>query len=304
MYIVCPSCKTDKLSLVGDAPQWSTFAGNKMDMQLQTHLYKCMDCNLYFKFPMPSKALLDELYKNGNLQTWKFSLANRLDWQVAINFLYRSMRKGTILDIGCWNGEFLNNMKAGWKRYGMEINPLASNIARNKGIEIISDDFDKLIALPFKYDVVAAFNVIEHSDDPLNFLTSTSNITNENGLIIIATGNTECPTWKLSRGRYWYCAVPEHLSFINVSWAYAAAKKLNLQIEHIERFSSAEQNSKSQFLLETIKNVTYLISPALFKKLKKIKHYDSHKKDVNNVDRYPPHWGRSRDHLIVIFRKN
>ena len=302
MHIICPSCKTDKLILLGDVPQWSTFAGNKIDMQLQTHLYKCRDCNLYFKYPISSKEQLDELYKNGDIQHWQFSFTDRLDWQVALKFINKNMRKGTILDVGCWNGEFLSNILGGWKCYGAEINLLASDVARNRGVDIILKDFDRLISLPYKFDVVSAFDVIEHIEDALNFLTILSKITNENGVIIISTGNTEAPTWKLSKGRYWYCAIPEHLSFINISWVHYAAKRLNLEIEHIERFSR-NGNNKSQFILESIKNVTYLISPGLFKKLKELKHYYSHKKDINNMDRYPPHWGTSKDHLIVIFRK-
>ncbi len=289
--------------LVGNAPQWSIFAGNRIDTQLKTHLYKCRDCHLYFKYPIPSKEQLDELYRNGNPQTWQYRLKDRLDWQVAIEFISKHMSKGTILDIGCWNGEFLSNVTAGWKCYGTEINPLASNSARNKGVEIISDDFDRLISLHYKFDVVTAFDVIEHTKDPLNFVMMTSKIMNENGLMVMSTGNTETATWKLSKGRYYYCAIPEHLSFINISWIYSAAEKLNLKIEHIERFSHADNNSKSQFLVETIKNVTYLISPVFLKKLKKIKDYHSHKKDINNMDRYPPHWGTSRDHVIVIIRK-
>lgn len=301
MNVICPSCKT-KVIFIGSIPQRDDFAGDKLEMRPQADLYNCRECNLYFKYPRPSREQLDGLYKNANPQHWQYNLTDREDWQIAIRFINKNLSKGTIVDVGCWDGAFLINMEASWKCYGTEINPVALNSAKDKGVEIISDNFDELMFSPFKFDVVTAFNVIEHTEDPLNFIRIMSKIANDNGLIIISTGNSESYTWKLSKGKYWYSAFPEHLSFINVSWAYSVADRLNLQIEHVDRFSHVGKNTR-QFIFETIRNVAYLVNPALFVRLKKIKHSALHNKDIDNIDCSPPSWKTSKDHFIVIFRK-
>ncbi len=302
MNIKCPSCKTDELILVGNVPQWSIFAGNKLEMQLQANLYKCRECNLFFKYPRPSKEQLDELYKNANPEHWQYNLMKRDDWQIAIRFINNNMSKGTILDIGCWNGEFLSYMEAGWKCYGTEINQFASEIAEDKGVDIIEGNFDNLVSPPIKFNVVTAFNVLEHAEDPLSFIKMMSKVTNEKGLIIISTGNTGVLTWKLTKKKNYYCALPEHLSFINISWLHSVADKLNFQIEHLEKFSAEGKNRATRFLLDTIKNVAYLVSPDLLERLKKLKRWALHGNDTGNIDPVPPSWKSSKDQLIVIFR--
>lgn len=303
MKIICPSCKEGKTFFIGPAPQWSIFAGHKLDMQLQTALYKCGECSLYFKYPRPTKRQLDALYISGDPQYWEYRFMDRQDWQIAVRLINRNFSNGTILDIGCWRGEFLSNMKPGWKCCGTEINPFASKNAKDKGIEIIETNFDNLLSLPVKFNVVTAFNILEHTEDPSGFIAMMSQLASAHGFIIVSTGDTGSFTWKLSKGNYWYCAIPEHLSFVNIKWVHYVADKLNLQVEYLEKFCSSGKSVTAQFFLDSIKNITYLISPALFKKLKKIKQNYSFEKINNNIDRYPPHWGTSKDHFIVVLRK-
>jgi 2-polyprenyl-3-methyl-5-hydroxy-6-metoxy-1,4-benzoquinol methylase len=304
MNLACPACKGNELLRVGEIPQTKIFAGDGFSIPLpQSNLFKCKSCNLNFRWPRLSKKELDKIYKTRNPGDTQYELGSRKDWQIAINWIGKELNNGFILDIGCWNGNFLVNLKEDWKRYGVEINPVASSRAVDKGIKIITNDFLDLAFLPFKFDVVTAFDVIEHTEDPLTFIASVCEVTKDNGLIILSSGNTEAPTWKIGRGRYWYCAIPEHMSFINAPWYCFAAEELNLDIAHKETFSHASKSSFTKICLDLSKNIAYLIIPIFFAKLRKIKHLYLRDCKAGEAYNYPPSWMTSKDHLIIMFRK-
>jgi SAM-dependent methyltransferase len=255
---------------------------------------------------MVDKEERKRLYQGGNPEHWQYELENRKDWQIAVNWISKYFDKGAILDIGCWNGNFLAtiNKKDDWKLYGVEINPVASSRAIDNGITIISKDFYDMSSLQAKFDVVTAFDVIEHSEDPLGFIASACEATKDEGLIIISSGNTKAMSWRISGSRYWYCSIPEHLCFMNMIWYYFVAKKLGLRIEHAENYCHATSIKFVKKCLVLGKNIAYLVVPQLFGKLREIKHLLASEYRAGNNYNYPPSWVTSKDHLIVIFRKN
>ena len=42
--------------------------------------------------------------------------------------------------------------------------------------------------------------------------------------------------WRLAGGRYWYCAIPEHISLISTAWARRVAHDAGLMLTHAENF--------------------------------------------------------------------
>ena len=275
MEISCPSCNSNKHICIGEIPQMNTFAGNILSAPLtQSNLLRCKGCNLYFKWPRFNKKQLDELYQNGNPDNWQYELKNRKDWQIAINWINNEKIGGSILDVGCFDGKFLWSLEGNWNLYGVEINPVAARIAQERGIKIVTNNFSNLKSLHNKFDLITAFDVIEHTEDPLSFIASISQSIKNNGLIMVSSGDTEALTWKISGSRYLYCAIPEHISFINMKWCHYAADKLNLKIEHIERFSHTGKVSLAKKLIDVPKNLIYLVMPSLFAKYRKIKHQD------------------------------
>ena len=305
MDLFCVSCNNNYITRVGEIPLSNLFAGGRIDHLLPSGtLYRCEVCHLYFRWPRLSKAKLDKLYEGGSSNIWQYEPRGRNDWKLAGAWLNSKLGPRTVLDVGCWDGGFLNYLGDDWQRYGIEINELAARKAEEKGVHIIGENFDKLDQISTQFDAVVSFDVIEHTENPRHFLEQMARVTRTDGFIIISSGNTEAPTWKIGRSRYWYCAIPEHISFINMAWCYFAADELNLGIEYIKRFSHAKKSSLALKILDLGKNTTYLIAPALFGKLRRIEHHYLHKNDVGNICDYPPYWMTSKDHLIIIFKKN
>ena len=57
-----------------------------------------------------------------------------------------------ILDVGCFDGGFLDSLGSRYERHGIEINEQASQEAQRKGVDIIGTDFSDLEKLSGSYD--------------------------------------------------------------------------------------------------------------------------------------------------------
>ena len=84
--------------------------------------------------------------------------------------------------------------------------------------------------------MVCAVDVIEHVSQPLAFLRVLAACTRPGGDVVISTGTLDEPAWHMAGGAYWYCAIPEHISFIDQAWLESAAKNLGLTLTHVDRF--------------------------------------------------------------------
>lgn len=305
MTITCSSCSSSNISEIGWIPQINIFAGNIVEEPLpKSLLYKCNECHLYFKFPRPSTEQLNRLYEKGNLSHWQYELTHRNDWIIAFDWIYSAFNEGSILDVGCWDGQFLLNFdKNRFQLFGVEINPKAREKAISKGITVVSNNIYELNNLSISCEITTAFDVIEHLDDPLKFMETISNLTKSNGLIIIASGNTNAITWKMMRNKYWYCSIPEHISFINIDWCNYVAERCNLELVHIHRFSHSGKTNLFIKITETCKNVTYLLFPWVLSFFRKIINFSHHNKKSIHMSSHPPIWMSSKDHIIAIFRK-
>ncbi len=302
--ILCPSCQGDQVISIGEVPLIiNEFAGNIFyDKFPKRELLKCRNCYLFFNYPRPDKEELCVLYQCANPNNWQYELKDRKDWGYTIKWIKKLKKEALkILDVGCWDGKFLEKVE-NCKRYGIEINPIASEKAKGKGIEIIAKDIYEIenLSFPYQFDVITAFDVIEHIDNPFKFISLLTKITEPNGFIVISSGNTNTISWKISRSKYYYCALPEHISFINKNWCEFVAKRLNLKIIYFEKFSHTSSNLK-KILFETMKNLIYLISPSIFLMLRKIKQYLS--KYQLSKNNYPPWWGTVKNHILIIFEK-
>ena len=303
MSISCPSCYSDDITFCGNIPSINSIAGSKEGNLLPDgSLYQCKVCNLYFRWPRISKVELDRLYKEANQSNWQYEPQNRIDWKLAADWLKEKFGQGTILEIGCWDGKFLNHLGDNFQRYAIEINEVAIRKAEARGACIVEKNIDKLDQVQLRFDAIVAFDFIEHTENSKHFLKEIASLLHDKGFIVISSGNTEAITWKISGSRYWYCSNPEHISFINIDWCYFVADSLNLQVEYFEKFSHAGKKSLIQSTVDVIKNVTYLIAPNFFGKLRRLKNYYLDK-NITDVYNHPPSWATSKDHLFVIFKK-
>lgn len=281
------------------------FAGHMLDTPLPGgSLYQCETCHLAFRWPRPSQETLDALYQQGDTPAWQYVPEHRTDWRVTHRWLQQTHPEGgAILDVGCFDGAFLNTLDATWTRYGVEMSEAAVARARARDVVVLTTDAAALPDLDHRFDAVVAFDVIEHVRDPFRLLRDMADRTCPGGIIIIGTGNTQAWTWRLMGSRYWYCTIPEHLSFLNDSWCHHAAQRLDLEVLEIRHFSHAQNPSLLQTGYEVAANVLYRAFPGLFARLRQWGIGDKDTTQHAELKHFPPQWITARDHLIAVFRR-
>lgn len=99
---------------------------------------------------------------------------------------------GSILDIGCSSGEFLNLFDKNWKKYGIDISAQALENARKSGIIVDFDFQDKM------FDLIIFRGTIQHIPDPISRIEKCYYWLKDNGgLIFLVTPNTNSIYYKL-----------------------------------------------------------------------------------------------------------
>ena len=297
----CPGCNAGEAFRIGPIPDAFEFAGTALDSPLPGgSLYRCKACGLHWRYPQPDKSELDALYRKGAASSWQYHPVKRRDWQIASTLIRKHADVTTVLDVGCFDGRFLDHLGSGYRRAGIEVHPLAAEHAAAKGIEIVGRDFSDLDTLRSPFDIVVAMDVIEHVGNPRAFLASLARATRPGGRIILSTGNTATTPWRLMGGMYWYCSIAEHISFINPRWCEHAAAELGLAVEDLVLFSH-EPAKASEAFIQAAANLFYRYLPNLAYTLRRL-YALSKGKACRPACRTPPHWRSAKDHLLVAFR--
>lgn len=102
---------------------------------------------------------------------------------------------GTILDIGCGVGGFLETFDDRWNKWGVEPSDYAREKANRKGIRILSStnvaDFEQ-------FDVVVLRGSLQHINFPMEALVQATRTLKKGGLLaILATPDTDSLVYKL-----------------------------------------------------------------------------------------------------------
>jgi SAM-dependent methyltransferase len=137
--------------------------------------------------------------------------ANRFDrmseyrlrvWRVLVASFFQAMvpETGTVLDLGCGYGEFINTVKAG-RKLGMDLNPQSKERLAS-GIEFFQQDCSLRWPLDTStLDVVFTSNFFEHLPDKVTLGRTLDEVFRclKPGGGLIAMG----PNIKFTEGRYW-----------------------------------------------------------------------------------------------------
>ena len=302
--VPCPSCSSDQTLLLGEIPSTNLFAGRILTAPLSGgFLYECKTCFLLFRFPRLPGSHFNSLYRQADIATWSARSEERRDWIIAATWLKSAVERGMILDVGCFDGGFLESLGGRYKRHGIEINEQASQEAQRKGVDIIGTDFADLEKLSGSYNGVTALDVIEHVPDPFQFLALLAKATRPGGTVIISTGNTDALSWRLMGSRYLYCTIAEHISFINARWCHQAALCLGLQVCRIAKFSHGNATFPRR-VSELVKNLFYLFFPRAAAWLRKKRLVGQVEASVDpSLQNHPPVWGSAKDHFTIMFQK-
>lgn len=162
----------------------------------------CRVCGPVYSARQLSAAQLDYLYHSGR-EVAPASFAKGHAWRsptdrVRAEFLQRilagqapHLQGGRLLEIGSGYGAFLKHaQEAGFQTAGIESSPSRAECTRRQvGAEVMTGTFPEASPPDRRFDVVCAFHVIEHIQDPLPFLAQVRAALVEGGALYLETPN-------------------------------------------------------------------------------------------------------------------
>lgn len=121
-----------------------------------------------------------------------------------------------ILDVGCGDGngvEFLNSL--GWRASGVEIDPVAVQAARARGLDVLVGDLRSAGFADGSFDAVTSSHVLEHLHDPQSFFADSFRILRKGGVLVVSTPNASSELL-VRHGRDWRgLEPPRHIILYN-----------------------------------------------------------------------------------------
>ncbi|WP_186774798.1 class I SAM-dependent methyltransferase [Allorhodopirellula solitaria] len=98
-----------------------------------------------------------------------------------------------VLEVGCGSGAFLDACKARKvEAVGVELNGASVAFTRRRGLDVFHGGISEFVASdPAAFDVVCAFQVLEHVSDPLGFVNDALRTLKTGGRLVIAVPNND-----------------------------------------------------------------------------------------------------------------
>jgi len=301
----CPLCGRFA-HLIGKLPDECFIGGKILEKPIAGgDLWECIYCGFGFRVVKDVQSeqntsmyiAMDETY-------WTNDISVRNDWKVIYSLLSKLPPPKNILDLGCWNGDFLFNLPTCCEKYGIEINNKASRLAESRGIKIISRDINN-IHCEKRFDLITAIDIIEHVPDPRQLIINAKSLLTKGGHLVISTGNFYAYYRRFCRSSYWYCADIGHLCFVSEPWFRNIADTTGLHLKQVETFSHFRTSLHAQ-IKEFSANMLFHFYPLPLKIIRSMK---LRRKNASNQLRqaylnYPPLWTSARDHIAVVMKRS
>ncbi|MDO8527725.1 MAG: class I SAM-dependent methyltransferase [Deltaproteobacteria bacterium] len=175
---------------------------------------RCPNCGLRRLDPFPDETEWRHLYNrkeyySENLHELHKDLVFGYDEKKAIIQCYKNHLQhiksaypppARLLEIGCASGVFLDlAQKAGYEVSGIEVNKYAAEYATHHfGLKVSNSMLEEANLPANAYDIVVAFDVIEHVVDPNTFINKIKRLLRKGGITVIGTPNTDSSLHRLA----------------------------------------------------------------------------------------------------------
>lgn len=237
----------------------------------------CVRCGLAYLSPRPGRKEITKIYDAdyfgqadvGSGYTDYQCLEDNLFQEAKhrLQLITRYAPYGTLIDAGCGFGSFLSLAAGkGYKVMGCDISAAAVGHLKKKYKfkAVVADIYPgKFPKGPF--DIITAWDVIEHMPDPVRSLTAFYNSQKENGFLFMTTPDIESIDARFL-GKYWYGfkRIPEHLYYFSPKTIRLMLKKVGYEVVLVKPWGF---HRNLDYCLAQIRRY----SPALFHLLSPIK---------------------------------
>lgn len=191
----------------------------------------CSNCDL--KFFSPSVPGDEDFYNHLQKMDWYFAHPDKTEFPYSAKFVEKNDK---VLDVGSGRGvwsEYLKSIEGAFYQ-GIEFSSKSIELAQKDGVNVIKESVeDHAKKLPGYYDVVAAFQVLEHIDNIQSFITACITCIRPGGRLIIAVPNNEGFIRNMINN--WLNLPPHHINHWNEISLRHLGEKLNLEVENVHK---------------------------------------------------------------------
>jgi 2-polyprenyl-3-methyl-5-hydroxy-6-metoxy-1,4-benzoquinol methylase len=216
-HVVCNFCGSDQPEPV------YVLRDVRLGIPGEYPLVKCLKCGLLYLNPQPESKDLDEHYppeyhcynqaiedQTSGFVRW----AHGTGLQRRCRVIQKRRPGGSLLDVGCATGLFLNAMRdfGQWNLTGIELSHSAAEYARQRfGLNVVEGSLEKGQFEPECFDIITLWDVLEHLDNPLEALRQVYRLLKPGGWILIKTPDPSGWDAKLFGGSWIGYEAPQHL---------------------------------------------------------------------------------------------
>ena len=208
------------------------------------NIVKCNSCGFLYTNPRPEENEILKYYKSAeylshskqkvSITSIVYNLVKNYSLKAKHKTIIKYKAKGSILDVGCATGEFLNYLQSkGWHTTGIEPTPEPREFAKQQfNLNVLdTSDFERLSTDYF--DVVTMWHVLEHIHRIDYQLDQVLRVIKPDGTLLIALPNHL--SWDAERYKEHWAAydVPRHLYHFSPATFKKLITRLNLIVDDI-----------------------------------------------------------------------
>ena len=186
--IRCPICRATQLEMV-------IASGPKS-------IRRCLRCDTHFLHPQPSPAevisyfqTLEEDAPQGDLEHDYQCCRKNVLARVAAAIQTRKMQ-GSILDVGCATGFFLNTFFAGWERTALELSPRKAELAKRGGTRVRIGDLFSARFPCTSFDVATLLDAFYYVRNPYATLAEFHRVLKDDGILVLEMAWATTYIWR------------------------------------------------------------------------------------------------------------
>jgi 2-polyprenyl-3-methyl-5-hydroxy-6-metoxy-1,4-benzoquinol methylase len=222
--------------------------------------YLCRGCDTVFQYPLPSAEEMiryaDTQYREGVYRDYvRAREMKHAHFRARLGeFATRFPPPGRLLDLGCSCGYFLDvALERGYDAYGVEFSeeaiaaaqPATRQRIRRANVNDAGGDH------PHEYDVVTAFDIIEHVEDPIAFLVEIAGMLVPGGGVVLSTPDTG-HVLRYVMGRRWPMLQPmQHTTLMSRLGLRIALERAGFQ--HVV-VTTARKTLTLEYLVEQLRD--------------------------------------------------
>src|SRR5262245_38711675 len=210
-------------------------------------ILKCSSCGIVFTKIPPGFDLLsiyDESYFQGGQSDGYGDYVGteavlRREFKKSVSVI-REMtghRPGLkLLELGSAYGFFLDEAAKYFECLGIEVSTPAAEHSRLRGHRVLDGVLtERAVSEIGRVDIVALFDVVEHLPDPIETFQLIDRCLNEDGVVVLTTGDIESLYAKVS-GRSWRLMTPpQHTFFFSPRTLRTIFERMNYKVEVVKR---------------------------------------------------------------------